>query len=189
MINLVSPAKKQQLKAARTNTILANYYVMFVLGVVLLAVVFGIAFYYTFSEIDAAKQQKSQNDLDSQQYADVKKRAAEFEADLAVDKTILASDIRFSQLITDFAAIIPSGVVLNDLTFSAADQGQNKPLNINASSKTYDDAVRLKNSLEESELFQDVKIVSVTTKSSETSGAYPIAVNISAVFNQEATKK
>lgn len=183
MINLVSPAQKSQIKAARTNSVIANYYVMFLLAVLAIGLVFGVAFYYTASETDAANQEKSQNEQAAKEYQEVKTQAAKFEQDLAVDKTILASDVSFNQLITDIAAVIPKGVVLNDLSFNAQDQGQNKPLTINASSKNYDDAVNLKNSLESSDLFSDVKIVSVTTKSEEGS-SYPIAVNISAQFSK-----
>lgn len=183
MINLVAPDEKKQLRAARHNHTLANYLTIFFLSVLVLVGVFGVGFYITLAETEAAVAQKAQNDQSAQTFANTRKAADDFAKDLLVAKTILESDVRFSQLISDIAAVIPSGVILSNLTFTS--QAGDAPLTINAKAKSYDGTITLKNSLETSPIFENVQIISATTSAGQDAEAddYPINISVSVQFS------
>lgn len=184
MINLLPLQNKRQLAAARTNTVLAHYFLLTILALLLLAVVFGYGVVTTLEQKAVADLQKSEADQAALQFATTRQLAADFTKDLAVAKTILGGDVRFSKIITDIAQVIPAGVILSDLSLDAVTQ-QNSPITINARAKSYEQAVDLKNSLEKSDVFENVSLVSAT-KSLEEGGGYSIVVSVSAQFSKVA---
>lgn len=181
MINLVSPQSKKELKAARGNRVVRNYYLIVLFAAVLLGCIFAVGFYVTITATKQAEAQKAQNAQNAAVYAQTRKAAEDFTKDLAVAKTILASDVRFSKLITDIASVIPPGVILTNLTF-AATQNQNAPLTINARAKTFDAAIKLKNNLEASPIFENVRLINASDDAS--GSTYPVAVSLSVQFTK-----
>ncbi len=191
MINLLPTDGKKQLRAARNNAVLRQYYILVVMAAILMAAVFGVGFKVTLDQEASYQKLKQQSETESAKYSAVRKSAEGFNADLKSAKTILASDVRFSQLITDIAGVIPTGVILGNLTLNPQDT-TNAPLTVNARAKTYDDAVKLKNSLEQSPIFENVSLVSAGTGSGTSEGAaaaYPVNVSISAKFTKAGAAK
>lgn len=188
MINLLPQESKKQLRAARNNAILRRYYQLIIGAALLLAAVFGVGFKVTFDQENDYKALKERNDKEVTKFQDVRKAAQDFSSDLDVAKTILASDIRLSETITSIATVIPSGVILSNLTLNTQDT-TNAPLTINARAKTYQDAVALKNNLEASPIFENVSIQNAVTgqPEDEITTRYPIAVTLSAKFSKTAT--
>lgn len=182
MINLVSPQSKKELRAARGNRVIRNYYLIVVFAAVLLGGIFAVGFYVTIAATKHAEVQKAQNAEKAAAYAQTRKAAEDFTKDLAVAKTILASDVRFSKLITDIASVIPARVILTNLTLTAT-QSQTAPLTINARAKTFDDAIKLKNNLEASPIFENVRLVNASDDGS--GSAYPVAVSLSVQFTKQ----
>lgn len=187
MINLLSVESKKQLRAARHNHVLRQYYILVLLATGLLGAIFSVGFKVTIDQEASYIALKQQNEAQAAKYQNVRKAAEDFNKDLTVAKTILASDTRFSQLITDIAAVIPNGVILSNLSLNS--QETKAPLTINARAKTYDDAVKLKNDLEASPIFENVSLLNVGAGSDNASNGYPVTVSISAKFSGKGAKQ
>ncbi len=186
VINLLPPESKKQIRAARNNHVIRRYYSLLLMVAALLIIVFGIGFKVTFDQEASYISIKEQNEKEVAKFESVRKAAQDFSSDLDVAKTILASDVRLSMTITGIASVIPSGAILSNLTLNTQDT-TNAPLTINARAKTYDQALELKSSLEESPIFENVSLVSVTTGINSsasvddaTAAAYPVTIAISA---------
>lgn len=190
MINLLPGEFKKQLRAARNNNILRRYYLLLLISAGLLAAIFAVGFVVTFDQEQQHIRIKQESDQTAKAFEDTRKAAEDFSKDLAVAKTILASDVRFSQLISDIAGVIPPGVVLRNLGLNTQDAG-NAPLTISANAKTYDHAVELKNSLEKSPIFENVSLVSASTSTSGEAAAspYPVSASVSVKFSKTTTEK
>jgi Tfp pilus assembly protein PilN len=191
MINLLPVESKKQIRAARNNHVIRRYYSLLLITAALLVIVFGIGFKVTFDQEASYISIKGQNEKEVAKFESVRKAAQNFSSDLDVAKTILASDVRLTTTITSIASVIPSGVILSNLSLNTQDT-TNAPLTINARAKTYDQALELKNNLEASPIFENVSLVSVTTGISTSSvddgtvAAYPVAVTISAKLTKTA---
>ena len=183
MINLLPPAKKQQIHAAQANVLLLRYCLASLVLAVLLATIVGIT-YLTLSNSKAAAASAMQEaEAKSTQYADTQAKAAEFTSNLAVAKTILDKEVRYTTAAINIAQTIPSGIILNSLQLNAQSFGT--PMVLDAQGKTYDDAIRLKTAFEESPYFDEAHLLSVGESDDE---AYPVSIQISVIIKQEIIK-
>lgn len=179
------------MRAARNNVVLRRYFVILLMGIGLTAGVFLFGLQVTLVQRTEADNIKAKSEQAAREFAATRKAADDFTKDLATAKTILASDIKFSDLIADIAGVVPSGVILSDLSFTA--DNLNAPLVINARATTYDNAVKLKNSLEESPIFENVSIQKVSTESTDSQATlitskYPVTATISAKLSKRSNK-
>jgi len=190
MINLLPKDGKKQLRAARSNAVLRRYYLLVVLSAGLLCAVFAVGFKVTFDQEVNYQNARQQSESESAKYQAVRKAAEDFSKDLAAAKTILASDIRFSELITSIAGVIPPGVILGNLSLNTQ-ESTNAPLTISARAKSYEDAVKLKNSMEESPIFENVSLLSagVGTGTAEGGATYPVIISMSAKFTKKGASQ
>lgn len=181
MINLLSPDDKKQLRAARTNTILLRYYLLAILIIAGAGGILAGGFYIADQNKASSQIELSQAESDTADYAKVKQQSEEFANNLKVAKQILATEVVYSKMITDIANIIPAGTILTSLSLTP--ETVNKKMELSFKTKSYDQGIQLKTTLENSDLFSDVSITNITSKGQEGDGAYPTDVNISAKFH------
>jgi Tfp pilus assembly protein PilN len=184
MINLLPPNSKRELRAARANIKLLGYCIMLFLTIVPLAGIFAVGFWITSGDKTSAESAMQTSQQAMRQYGAVRKEAQQLATDLISAKTILAGGVNFSQLLTSVAGSVPRGVILNNLTLGTS---QRAPLDIIGRARTYSDAINLKNSLEASDVFDNVSIVSISQANSQSSSqesqlnsVYPFSVNLKA---------
>ncbi|HSE61353.1 MAG TPA: PilN domain-containing protein [Candidatus Saccharimonadales bacterium] len=198
MINLLPPETKRQARAARMNVTLYRYCTLVVTTALLLGVVFTVGFWATANDKELADRIKAENQTAAQEYAKTKTAAEEFAKNLATAKTILGSDVSFSDLIFSIAAVIPQGVVLNNLTLGSTTPtttNTNAPIDISGRAMSYDRAVNLKNSLENSPIFENVNIANISQTDTSTGSAttitqkYPFSVTLKAQFTKKPGAK
>lgn len=194
MINLLPPETKRQVRAARMNVTLYRYCMLIITTAVLLGAVFAVGFWATMNDKQLADHVKQENHDAGQEYAKTKAAAEEFAKNLATAKTILGSDVSFTDLIFSIAAIIPQGVVLNNLTLGATNPGTtttaNAPIDVSGRAMSYDRAVALKNSLENSPIFENVNIANISQTDTSASASaftqkYPFTVSLKAQFSKK----
>ncbi len=188
MINLLAPEMKRQIRAARINVTLRNYCIMLGFTALLLIEIFGIGTWLTMQERTAAEAKKAQSQQLVAQYSETKKTAEDFASDLKQAKTILGSQLSFYDLITKITAVVPGGVILNNLAIGTS--SLTAPINISAKARNYDDAVRLKNNLADSPIFENVNLVNASSTPLDAvrdpiGARYPITITISATFSKE----
>lgn len=184
MVNLLPPETKRQIRAARMNVILYRYCVLIVLTATLLGGVFGLGFWATMNDRQTADSAKADTQTAAAPYAKTKTAAENFARDLATAKTILGSNVSFSKLVLDIAAVVPQGVILNNLSLGT-NAKPDTPIDLSGRTTTYAAAVNLKNSLEASPIFEQVSITNisqsdVTGQTSDLVRRYPFAVGVRA---------
>lgn len=184
MINLLPPATKRQIKAARTNVTLYKYCLLILATALLLGGVFAVGFLADLNDRSVVAAIKSESDTAAAPYAKTRGQAESFAKDLNADKTILASNVSFSKLVLSIAALVPKGVVLNNLSLGTNSKAD-APIDISARASSYDSAINLKNNLENSPIFEQVNITNISQADTSSQGSdliqrYPYALSLKA---------
>lgn len=182
MINLLPPNTKHQLHAARSNTLLLRYNILLAVIVVLALLAVGFTYLYLSQEKARAEQSIVDSSSRLAAYRDIEKEASEFRANLSTAKAILSGETAYTQTILRIAKLIPSGVILSELNLDPTTFGASTTLNARA--KSTNDAIRLKDSLQNSDLFTNVSFQTVS--SADQGGGYPITVTMNATIDKKA---
>lgn len=197
MINLLPDETKRNYRAARLNVILRRYVIVLIWALLFMGASFGVGYFVTTQDREVAQQELDRFRQEASKYEKVKKDSADFAKNLATTKSILSSEIIFSELIVDISKTLPKGAILSNLTIGAENLGDD----ITLSARTVDaneTPLRLKQSLEESPLFEKVSIMNITTpapgaESGATATAtaenpmlrsHPVTVNLSATMSK-----
>lgn len=184
MINLLPQEEKKQLVAARGNSLLVRYNILLVGVAVFLALAIGFVYIYLTNTQSVAEDTIAENNLKVASYSDVSQQASQFRSNLSTAKQILDREVTYSDTIIEIAQALPSGVVLNSLSLDADTFGTEKTITAQASS--YQRALALKNSLQNSSLFSNVHFQSITTGSGDAeSSDYPVSVTVSVIINNQ----
>jgi Tfp pilus assembly protein PilN len=143
---------------------------------------FGGGVYLTREERGLAEQELSAGEQSVARYGKVKKEAEDFSANLTIAKSILSQEVLYSDMIVQIARTLPGSAVLSSLRLDQATL--QKPIVLAARVRTKDDAVTLKNTLEESPLFEKVNLNSIneqpiTPATAGIARTYPVVVALS----------
>jgi len=186
VINLLPPQHKKDLAAGRTNTILVRYlWIIFALFS-LLAAMSGLT--YVVLSTEQANQQR-ERDASSQQIAEnhaIEQRQKEFENNLMVAKTILDQQTHYSNVLLKLARLMQPGTILSSITLDHESYGT--PMDINFSAKSEEDAIKLRNAFQSSDLFTNVQFKTLALNDAESS-AYPVSVVMQVIINKEGAAK
>lgn len=168
MINLLPPERKKLIRAARSNVILVRYIVFLLFAIAASFGIFGVGYMQNLNERELMEQQLEPQNLKMAQYSQVIQQAEQYHANLATAKAILSNEITFSRQIISIAKAIPGNAVLASLELSR--DSINKDMTLNLMTTSTNNAVQIKNSLEASDVFDNVRIVSTSIESNNTSG-------------------
>lgn len=192
MINLLPDDRKQDIRAARVNVVLLRYNFVTIAAVGLLAA-FCVAFYFILSTSQsAAIARNEENASITASYSATKARADSYRADLLTAKSVLDRGVNYTGVVFEIAKLLPRGVILESINLTAADFG--KQITFSAHAKSYDHAISLKESLQNSKIFSNVYFQTLTDSSVEEgqqqamNNQYPISVKVSAQLNKVETK-
>lgn len=189
MINLLPPKQKRQIRASRANSILIRYTIvsLLVIGVLLAEIL------YVNISLDniesAAKKQIEDNNQKIEDFEATNNAIKDFQNNLSVAKKILDNQINYSGVLLKVGAIIPEETVLTSLSLDQSVAG--KEVSIKGSAVSYEKAIELRNSLENSPLFTSVRFSSISrNKPTETSDAdnYPYKITFNVIFKKEEIK-
>lgn len=188
MINLLPPEEKRQILAGRSNTLLWRYCVVsLVLGALLLAMI--VAMYILLINAKSRAEQKIDESVSqTAEYAKVERQANEFKQNLTMARAILDKEGNYSGLAVAIAQVLPHGVVLQSLQLDGTTI--TKPMKLTALAKNEQDGLRLKSSFEQSPLFRDVHLDSITRAvDSQQKTTYPVTITINVTLVPEGLKK
>jgi Tfp pilus assembly protein PilN len=183
MINLLPPEEKRQLRAARTNTLLARYNILLLGAVAFLGLAIGIVYLYLSTTKAAADQTVQENTAQTNQYAGVLSEAQQFRSNLSIAKEILDREVTYTTVLLNIAQTMPEGVVLESLLLDSTTFGTETTLL--ASARNYDRALAFKDALQNSPYFTDAHFKTVDDTGS---GDYPLAVSLGVTISQEITQ-
>jgi Tfp pilus assembly protein PilN len=183
MINLLPPATKKQIAAARTNRILLLYNIILSAAVVFLVLAVGVIGFYLRNARITAESTVAENISRAGDFATVEADANSFRQNLASAKQILDNDVMYTKAILKFANVLPPGVTLDTLSLDSTTFGT--PTTLTANVRDYNTVILLKNSLQSSDLFSDVSIQTISTGGSD---EYPITATYSITISKDAAK-
>ena len=183
MINLLPPEEKRQLRAARTNTLLARYNILLLGAVAFLSIATAVVYLYLTGTKAAADQVVRENSIQTSQYASVLTEAQQFRSNLAIAKRILDREITYTQVLINIAQVMPEGVVLQSLVLDATTFGSETTLT--AQARNYDRALAFKDALQNSPYFSEAHFQSVDDTAT---GGYPLAISLNVTISEEITQ-
>jgi Tfp pilus assembly protein PilN len=184
MINLLPQEEKRQLHAARSNTLLIRYNILLLGVVAFMSIAIAITYVFLTTTQQGAEQTIQENKAKVSQYASIQSQADQFRQHLATAKQILDSEVTYSKVVLDIARLIPSGVILENVSLDSQTFGTETTLV--AQAKSYDAALALKDSFGKSSLFSDVHFQSITSGGTDTN--YPVTVNLNITIKKEVAQ-
>ncbi len=163
MINLLPVIHKQEINAGRVNVLLKRY----VWLLLMLFAVLGVFIAFTYLVLQgiktSAEHDIAANDEKSVASMPTRIRANNFQANLTTAKSIFAKQTNYTSVILEISSRLPAGVILENISLDAKTFGT--PMELRAKAKSNELANTLKESLESSDIFSDVKFKSLTNVS------------------------
>lgn len=187
MINLLDTETQRHYRAARLNLKLRSYLTTILVTLLLIVIFFGGGIFITRAERAAAEAELQSGQASLAQYSDVKKQSEDFTSNLKIAKSILSQEVLYSDMLVRIAKTLPNSAVLTTLTLDQTTL--QKPIVLAGRVRTKDDAVILKNALEESPMFEGVNLNNITEQPPSPTDTglardYPVTVTLS----MQATK-
>jgi Tfp pilus assembly protein PilN len=180
MINLLPPATKKQLYAARSNTLLIRYNILLLVAILFLAIAIGLTYLYLSSVRAANENTVKANSAQEATYASVKTKAKSFRDNLSADKLVLNQSFNYANLVQEITKLLPSGVVLNNLTLDTKSFGTETTFAFRT--KSFAAALELKDAFQKSSLFSNAHFASIAGSEDRT---YPLTVNLSVTIKKD----
>ena len=186
MINLLPHEETRQLRAARTNVLLARYNILLLAAVAFLFAAVGVTYLQLTNLKNTAEASINQNENRSSDFTPVADQAEQFRTNLGTAKQILDREVTYTKVVLAIAKVLPSGVVLENLNLDSQTFGT--PTTLIAHAKNYTSALALKDSFQTSILFSDVHFESIASGDASANADYPVTVNLSVTIKKDAAK-
>ena len=194
MINLRPESHINQLRAAQHNTLILKY---IFLSLVTLVLFVGIhVFTYTILKIseDSSNSITEENKSKISEYTNIKQTAQKYKANLSTAKALLNQNVSYTTGLFNIAYYIPKNVILQNIDLSPESIGV--PVTLTARAKSYNDGIKLKDSLIKSDITKDASLLNLIDERSNTNNGgdtgfsgiqkdYPFSVSINVIFNDK----
>jgi len=185
MINLLPDDVKKQISAARTNIMLVKYIIVLGFAIAFLALACTMTYLLLINNKTIAEKIIENSQFKNTPYSLAKKQESSLRTSLSTAKSILDQQILYSNVITGIGAALPTGIVLDTLSLNSSTFGT--PITIKAYARSADDVTKLKENFQNSTLFSNFSVTSLTTNQSDSSG-YPVTISISTIINKGAAQ-
>lgn len=167
MINLLPPKRLQDMRYAWSNTVLRRYIFLIVISSLVIAGIIGGAYVLFLRQKESARLAVEADSQRIKKYEPVQKNAEQLSGTINAISTLMSKDVRFSQMLTQIANLMPPGSSLTGLQIDIEDT--KAPLAISADVDTESKAAVLRNNLAQSELFEGAEIKSIKSIKAEAS--------------------
>lgn len=186
MINLLPNNRKDDIRAARANVILVRYISLVLLAIVFTMGVFYLSYTVLRTTMNSNEQIIASNDLKADVYSGTKKEVDALSTKLNEAKTILAQEVRYSQLLPKLGQLLPANTILGPATFDDA-SFNGSPMELIVYAKSANETTVVQNQLRSSPLFLQVAI-----KSTEETGGpkdHPVKISLSVTLNKRGIEQ
>jgi len=180
MINLLPNEEKNEIQAARTNTVLINFIMLLSMTIVFLS----ISCFAAYSLITSMKS-SAENTIRNNASALIAagNQTGDIGTTIATAETILVREISYSNIIAEIGSKLPYGVVLDKLELN--ESISNGPLKLEFRAKSTSVTPELISNLGTSQLFSSIE-TQAPISSAGNSPDYPILINCSLTIKQGA---
>lgn len=184
MINLLPTDIKDDIRAARANTIIIRY-----MMIITLAFLFIVAALYTSYTVltmtkASAEDRIASNEVNVQAsaYNETKQQVSALSANLAEARPLFDNEVHYSRVLVRLGQVLPAGTVLGPTTLTAANfSGTPAELTVYAKSTTEADQVQ--SQLQAAAPFLSQVTVKATEEDKGITG-YPVSVKLDAVISK-----
>lgn len=159
MINILPPEIKQQLSYARRNTKLLRQLLVSFAVATLLAGLMWLSFWYVNKQTLDYQAALGHRQADREAYKDVELKVQTMQSNLGLIEKLLNEKTKYSALLDDLAATLPSGSYINHLSLTG---NEKEPLELLITVDSFNKAAELRNSLIASARIKSADIQSVT---------------------------
>jgi Tfp pilus assembly protein PilN len=183
MINMLPPNTKQELRAARTNVTLLQYLLVLILAAGFIgSAVYGLQVYFSDTKENAEKLISLQGTPQVDESQPVEVEAQAFRNNLLSARSILDSEIRYSEILLAIAAQLPEGVIIKEISLNR--QALDQPLKLNIFAKSTEAALKTESSFaERPQVFSGFSLQSLSSSTSS-DPEYPVTASISFTINR-----
>lgn len=182
MINLLSYDNKRYIRAARTNVTLVKCLIFLICAIIFMAIYCLVTFNYlkATKSTTASNNRPSSlaNDVDSSQAIS---QSISLKTNLTSAKLILNKRISYSDILSELATILPSGVVLNSLSIS--NTSISKPITINLRAISSEKNQEITKNVSQSSMFSSFLVKSVTENKEDTTG-YKFSISATIIIKK-----
>lgn len=184
MINLLPYETKNQLKAAHTNGVLIKYLLIVGFAGLFLVVTCGASYLI----LESLRPNASANSIQTNSSADHDQavaKVASINNSFRTAKTILGSQVPYSDILVDIAKSLPNGTIIDKLDINS--NTINSGLSLKIYAKSSDISTQIKESFQKSTLLSNFNIQSVETSQSNPSG-YPVTINATVNIKKDSAQ-
>lgn len=184
MINLLPERYRQNLRAARANTLLVRYNILVLLIVVVGFLLLAGTYYLLSNEKKNAENNTAENNQAVASYSSVKERSDVFRSELSKAKQEIESNPHYAATLTELGQRLPAGAVIDQLSIQASEIGQQKTITVlvTGERQTY----QVRDNLAASPYFSQVEFGELRQNSGASASNYPYTIDIRLVINRNA---
>lgn len=186
MINLMPDEEKKELRAARVNVLLLRYMFVIFLACVFLTFILIGSFYLLGLTKQSAQGLINANDTKASVYSDTKTQIDSLSQSLSGAKAMLDQEVLYSNVLVNFAQLMPPGTVIDKITLDSNSFGT-APLTLTVYAKTTADAVALRDRFQGSNLFSNINFQTISDSSGGIPG-YPVSATMTLTVLRTAAK-
>lgn len=189
MINLLSTKRLNDIRTAKSNTILSRYIKLIIFSaLILVAIVLG-AYYFLSIQHDRASEAKQ---IDEKQVGELEpyhEKAKQLASTVSTIANVMSTDVEFSSMLTQIGELMPTGAALTGLQLSTEDLSA--PLIVSAHIDNEQRSVVLLNNLNQSDLFDRAQIrnIQLLEAENESSKQYNYLVTLDVFMAERSEDK
>lgn len=158
MINLLPPEYKEQVRYSKYNVVLLRYLLLLVVAGGLLVSTLWIVHRYADNQISDYQDTLAERRQGLEQYSDLKQEVEQLDQRLDTISQLYDQQTRFSTLLEDLAAVLPSGAYINNIVLTGE---SDQPVQVLISASSFEQAGVIKNALTESPRIDSVDIQNI----------------------------
>lgn len=184
MINLLPNEVKTEIRAAKLNTVLVSYIVVILLGSITLGGLTAGAYYILNDTKVTADKAVAANNERASVYEDTRSQAIELQSNLNNAREALDANIDYSTLLTSFAALMPEGVVIDEIELNAS--ALSNDITVSVLARDTESILAFRDALSSSVVVTNVKLGNVSNSGSDE--IYKAEGELSFTFNRGAAQ-
>lgn len=165
MINLLSTKRLNDIRVAKSNTILSRYIKLLIISSLIIGCIVTGAYYYLNIQHSKAEEAKRLDDARVSALEPYHEQASQLSATVNTIANVMSGDLAFSNMLTQIGNLMPSGTVLTGLQLSSEELSA--PLIVSAHVDNEQRSVVLLRNLKQSDLFEGAQIRNIQLLDSE----------------------
>lgn len=158
VINLLPPQIKEQLAYSRRNLQLRRYVLLLTAVAALLAMLIASVSWYSGQQVERLSQVLGDRQKQRSAYKDTEAKLQSLQSSVALIEKLFTEKTQFSEVLGDFAAVLPSGTYIDSISLTGDDK---KPLKLLVTADSLTQAGLVRNALLESPRISGIDIQSI----------------------------